>query len=184
MIVCAGEIEQFSFATPIGIGITKAAINTTKIILQNRPKSILFAGTAGSYGNADIFDLLLSNSAKNIEISALEGKSYTPIDLNVTTVIPPIVSRETFPSVCVNSSHYISIDSSTCKDFLSKNCEIENMEFYGFLSAAYEYKIKAFGLFCVTNYCNSHAHSDFINNHNRAKEILTQTIENNFKVFI
>ena len=71
MIVCAGDIEQFSFATPIGIGITQAAINTTDLILKKLPKSRLFVGRAGSYGDANILDICYSNHGKNLEISFL-----------------------------------------------------------------------------------------------------------------
>lgn len=184
MIVCAGDIEQFSFATPIGIGITQAAINTTELILKKRPKSLLFVGTAGSYGDANILDICYSNHAKNLEISFLESKSYTPIRLSTTTNLPENVSRETLQFVIVNSSHYISIEKSLCGAFLEHECQIENMEFYGFLSAASKFNIAAFGIFCITNFCDSNAHSDFILNHSKAKQILTKTINDNYEVFI
>ncbi len=184
MIVCAGDIEQFPFATPIGIGIAQAAINTVRISISKKPKSLLFIGTAGSYGNGKIFDLYCSNESKNIEIGYLQSKSYTPITLEVLSNIPQDVSRETYPFICTNSSNYICTDESMAKLFTKKGCEIENMEFYGFLSAAKALNIDAFGLFCITNFCNDRAHSDFLKNHKRAKELLSEAINSHFKAFI
>ena len=60
MLFSAGRQELFSFATPIGIGLVESAINLTRIALFNRPKSIIFIGSAGSY-NRDkykIFDIV------------------------------------------------------------------------------------------------------------------------------
>ena len=34
LIVCAGEMESFQFATTIGIGMVEPAINLTKILLN------------------------------------------------------------------------------------------------------------------------------------------------------
>jgi len=183
MIVCAGQNEQFSFASPIGIGITQAAINTTKLAIINRPDTMLFIGTAGSYGGFKPFDLCCSQHSKIIEIGFLESKSYTPIQLDVTSNLPHIVSRETFPFTCINSSHYITSEKSLNIDFVNHGCEVENMEFYGFLCAAKEQNIDAFGLFCITNYCDSNAHKDFITNHNRAKELLIESVNKHFKAF-
>lgn len=184
MIVCAGEIEQFSFAKPIGIGITQAAINTTLLALKHNPQWMLFVGTAGSYGEANIFDIFYSTVAKNIEISLLESKSYSPIDNQVSSIFPHIVSRETIASAIVNSSNYITTDKSLWNGFKDHSCDIENMEFYGFLSSAKALNIKAFGLFCVTNFCDSNAHAEFINNHNKAKNILINTINKNFEAYL
>jgi purine-nucleoside phosphorylase len=184
MIVCAGQNEQFPFATPVGIGITQAAINTTQIAIKHRPNALLFIGTAGSYGNALPFDLCCSHHCKTIEISFLESKSYTPISLQILAQLPQNVSRETFPFYCVNSSHYITSDWSHNSSFIELGCEIENMEFYGFLSAAVALNIDAFGLFCITNYCDANAHKEFIANHNRAKELLTEAVNRHFKAFL
>ena len=58
MIVCAGDIEQFSFAVPIGVGLVNSAINLTRLCIMNPPEFLLFVGSAGSYGNKNIFDLV------------------------------------------------------------------------------------------------------------------------------
>ncbi len=57
MFVCAGKSESFEFATPIGIGLVDSAINLTKICIEKSPDSIIFIGTAGSYGRLKIFDI-------------------------------------------------------------------------------------------------------------------------------
>ena len=67
MIICAGDIEQFSFAEPIGIGLIDTSINLTRLCLMTPPEYLLFIGTAGSYGMHDIFDIVESKSAANIE---------------------------------------------------------------------------------------------------------------------
>ena len=69
MYICAGEIEQFSFAKAVGIGLVDVAINLTKLCLEQKPQEIIFVGTAGSYGDKKIFDIIQTNSATHIYIS-------------------------------------------------------------------------------------------------------------------
>ncbi len=167
MIVCAGKSEQFDFATPIGIGMTDVAINLTKICMSKKPDSILFVGTAGSYGKESIFDIVESQSAVNIENSFFTSNAYSPIDNSVSMLED--VSRETI----VNSSHYITTDESLSKEYLAHNIEIENMEFYAVLKVAKAFNIPAKGILIVTNYCNEDAHKDFMKNHKEAMSKLT-----------
>jgi len=167
MIICAGESEQFSFAKSMGIGLIDMSINLTQECLTNPPKSITFIGSAGSYGNKKIFDIVESTSATNIENSFFNANSYSPID---NIVSQSDVSHETF----VNSSNYITTDFNLAKYYLSKNIEIENMEFYAVAKVAQRFDIPFRGIFVVTNYCNSNAHRDFLENH---KEAMAKLIE-------
>ncbi len=171
MIICAGESEQFEFAKPMGIGLIDMAINLTKECLLNRPNSILFVGTAGSYGENNIFDIVESNIASNIENSFFNANSYTPIKNIISTYND--VSCETI----INSSNYITTDFNIAKDYLSKNIALENMEFYSVLKVANRFKIPASGVFIITNYCNKDAHRDFIKNHKEAMKRLTKYIK-------
>ncbi|HGZ71238.1 MAG TPA: purine-nucleoside phosphorylase, partial [Nitratifractor sp.] len=78
MLVCAGDIEQFPFALPIGIGLVDSAVNLTKSVIYNPPEFLVFVGTAGSYGEYNIFDIVESRVASNIEHSFFNGTAYTP----------------------------------------------------------------------------------------------------------
>ena len=171
MIICAGESEQFDFALPIGIGMTDVAINLTRLCLSQKPNFILFVGTAGSYGEKKVFDIIESKTAANIENSFLTGGSYTPIDNMVSTAED--VSRETI----VNTSNYITTDKSLGKAYLSKNIHLENMEYYAVLKVAKSFDIPAAGIFIVTNYCDENAHKDFMDNHKEAMLRLTKYIK-------
>ena len=171
MIICAGESEQFDFAVPVGIGMTDVAINLTRMCASQKPKFLLFVGTAGSYGQKKIFDIVESKTAANIENSFFRGGSYTPIDNMVSTAED--VSRETI----VNSSNYITTDKSIGKAYLSKNIHLENMEYYAVLKVAKSFDIPAAGIFIVTNYCDENAHKDFIENHKEAMHRLTEYIK-------
>ncbi len=168
MIICAGESEQFDFALPVGIGMIDVAINLTRLCLSQKPKFILFVGTAGSYGEKKVFDIIESKTAANIENSFFTGGSYTPIDNMVSTAED--VSRETI----VNSSNYITTDKEIGKAYLSKNIHLENMEYYAVLKVAKSFDIPAAGIFIVTNYCDENAHRDFMNNHKEAMLRLTK----------
>ncbi|HSR73976.1 MAG TPA: hypothetical protein VLL31_03965 [Sulfurovum sp.] len=168
MIICAGESEQFDFALPVGIGMTDVAINLTRLCLSQKPKFILFVGTAGSYGEKKVFDIIESKTAANIENSFFTGGSYTPIDNMVSTAED--VSRETI----VNSSNYITTDKEIGKAYLSKNIHLENMEYYAVLKVAKSFNIPAAGIFIVTNYCDENAHKDFMDNHKEAMLRLTK----------
>ena len=81
MILSASNEEVFSFARPIGIGLIESAINLTHICLLDRPNSLIFIGSAGSYNpkKHKIFDIVTSASASQVEISFLKKESYTPI---------------------------------------------------------------------------------------------------------
>ncbi len=171
MIVCAGDIESFSFATPIGVGLVSSAINLTRIATMMAPEFILFVGTAGSYGKHNIFDIVESKTASNIEHSFLLGSSYTPIDNLISSSSD--VSHETI----VNSSNYITTDSNISKKYLEKNILLENMEFYSVMAVAKEFNIPAGGVFCVTNYCDKNAHIDFLANRVEAMRLLEEYLQ-------
>lgn len=170
MFVCAGESEQFDFATPIGIGPVDAAINLTRLCLMQPPEFLVFVATAGSYGRKEIFEIVESRTAANIEIGFFENKSYTPIDNVVSTA--ENVSRETI----VNSSAYITTDPNTSAQFLEHNIDLENMEFYAVLKVAKALNIPAGGVFIVTNYCDETAHETFLRHHDEAKKRLSEYI--------
>ncbi|MEA1954781.1 MAG: purine-nucleoside phosphorylase [Campylobacterota bacterium] len=174
-IVCAGRSEQFDFAQPVGIGMMEVAINLTKLCISEKPKFILFVGTAGSYGEKKIFDIVESKTASNIENSFFTEGSYTPIDNVVSTAQD--VSRETL----VNSSNYITTDKSLGKYYLAQNIHLENMEYYAVLKVAQTFGVSAGGIFIVTNYCDENAHKDFLKNQKEAMIKLTEHI--NEKLF-
>lgn len=77
-----------------------------------------------------------------------------------------------FPSIIVNSSNYICTDSSYAKQMKNAGIALENMEFFSILKVADYFKIPALGIFCITNYCDENAHSDFLANHSKAHKIL------------
>ncbi|MDX1808655.1 MAG: purine-nucleoside phosphorylase [Sulfurospirillaceae bacterium] len=175
MIICAGNIESFDFATPIGIGLIESSINLTQLVLKNKPKSLLFVGTAGSYGEYKPLDLIHSNSSTNIETGYFSGSCYTPISNKVTSKTFN-VSCETANNnkIIINSSNYITTNKQVSEHFLNIGIEAENMEFFSVLTVAKKFKIPAVGIFAITNFCDKNAHQDFIKNHKKAKEILTK----------
>lgn len=173
MIVCAGKSENFAFAKSIGIGLVESAINLSLMCQKDLPNGLVFIGSAGSYGNAQIFDIIESVSASNVEIGFFSHKSYTPLE-NLVQI--ENVSRETLSNAIINSSNYITSDEFEANTFLKAGFELENMEFFSVLNVARKFKIPCFGVFVVTNFCNQNAHQDFIKNHEKAKQILTNYI--------
>ncbi|SFV64352.1 Purine nucleoside phosphorylase [hydrothermal vent metagenome] len=175
MIICAGNSENFSFATPMGVGLIETAMNITRLCLFDKPEFLLFVGTAGSYGEAKLFDIIESKTAANIELSFLSGNAYTPLDNVVTT------NTTNKREIIVNSSNYISTNETITKKFLPLDIGIENMEFFSVLKVAQEFNIPAGGVFCITNYTNKTAHEDFLNNHKKAKKLLEEHVKNRIK---
>jgi len=167
LFICAGDSEQFKFATPVGIGLVNVAVNLTRLCLLNPPEFLLFVGTAGSYGNKKIFDIIESRSAANIENSFFTHGNYTPIDNVISTADD--VSRETI----VNSSNYITVNPDVAKHYLNNKIELENMEFFAVMKTAEILGIPAGGVFIVSNYCDKNAHEDFLSNHQEAMTKLT-----------
>ena len=170
MIICAGNNETFDFAQPMGVGMVEIAMNLTRLCLFDKPEFILFVGSAGSYGDAKIFDIIESKTAANIELAFLSNDAYTPLDNVVTT------NTTNTKDIVVNSSNYISTNEELTKKFLEFGLGIENMEFFAILKIAQEFDIPAGGVFCVTNFTNANAHEDFMKNHNEAKELLSKHV--------
>ncbi len=170
MIICAGNNETFDFAAPTGVGLVETAMNVTRLCLFDKPEFLLFVGTAGSYGEKAVFDIVESKTAANIELAFLQNKAYTPLD-NVVSA-----NTEGTKDIIVNSSNYITTDAELAKGFLRFGVGIENMEFFAVLRIAQEFGIPAGGVFCITNYCNADAHKDFIANHERAKTLLGEHV--------
>ncbi|UFS62510.1 purine-nucleoside phosphorylase [Sulfurimonas sp. HSL-3221] len=175
MIICAGNNETFDFATPMGVGLIETTMNITRLCLFDKPEFLLFVGTAGSYGEKAIFDIVESKTASNIELAFLQNKAYTPIDNVVST------NTEGTREIIVNSSNYITTDAELARGFLRFGVGIENMEFFAVLRVAQEFGIPAGGVFCVTNYCNADAHADFVANHDRAKALLGEHVKRRIK---
>ena len=175
MIICAGDKEKFDFAKSIGVGLINSAINLTKLCLFNKPDYLLFIGSAGSYGNHNIFDIVESKTSSNLELSFLENSSYTPID-NVLKSSNTLVRDDTI----VNSSNYITTNFDLAKKYQDYKIGIENMEFYSLVRVAKEFEISIGGIFVITNYTNKDAHQDFISNHIKAKQkLIDYLIKNN-----
>jgi nucleoside phosphorylase len=175
VIICAGNSETFAFAQPMGVGLIDSAMNLTRLCLFDKPEFLLFVGSAGSYGEHKIFDIIESKTASNIELSFLSNDAYTPLDNVVST------NSTNKQDVIVNSSNYISTNEELTKKFLALGIGIENMEFFAVLKIAQEFNIPAGGVFCITNYTNKNAHEEFLKNHEQAKELLSRHVENRIK---
>jgi nucleoside phosphorylase len=169
MIICAGDMESFKFAEPMGIGLVDMAINLTRRCLLNKPDFILFIGTAGSYGNHNILDIVESKRAANVELSFLENNSYTPLD-NVLESENKFVKNDTI----VNSSNYITTNSQLAKKYNEYGIGCENMEYFSVVKVAKEFEIPVAGIFAITNYTNKNAHEDFKKNHKEAMAKITK----------
>ncbi len=175
MIICAGNNETFEFAQPMGVGLIETAMNLTRLCLFDKPEFILFVGSAGSYGEAEIFDIIESKTASNIELAFLSNDAYTPLDNVVST------NETNQKDIVVNSSNYISTNKELSKNFLKFGVGIENMEFFSVLKIAEEFDIPAGGVFCVTNFTDTNAHEDFLKNHKIAKELLSTHVKKRIK---
>lgn len=169
MIICAGRNETFNFAEPMGVGLIETSINLTRRCLFDKPDFLLFVGSAGSYGEHELFDIVESKRAANLELSFLRDDSYTPLD-NVLESENKMVGNDTI----VNSSNYITTNFKLGSNFNNYGIGIENMEFFSILQVAREFEIPVAGIFVITNYTNKNAHDDFLKNHKEAMEKLTQ----------
>lgn len=159
----------------MGVGLIETAMNLTRLCLFDKPEFILFVGSAGSYGDAKIFDIIESKTASNIELGFLDNCAYTPLE-NVVSA-----NTSSKKDIVVNSSNYISTCHEKTKKFLNFGVGIENMEFFSVLKIAQEFDIPAGGVFCVTNFTDTNAHADFLKNHEKAKLLLSEHIKRRIK---
>ncbi|GMB89583.1 Purine nucleoside phosphorylase PunB [Helicobacter ailurogastricus] len=178
MFVCAGNTESFVCAKSVGVGLVQSALNLSRLCLLEKPSTIIFIGTAGSYDfSTPLLSLYVSTQAMQIEESFTLAHSYTPLDNclqaqgSKTLDLPPAI---------VNSSNYIHTDLNFSRRMVQAGIHLENMEFFSVLSVAQYYQIPSFGVFCVTNYTNAHAHKDFLASHGQAKARL-ETFINQLK---
>ncbi len=171
MIISAGNQEIFNFATPIGVGLIESAINLSRLCLFDKPDSLIFIGSAGSYGKLEIMNIFETQSCSNIENSFLMNKSYTPIDNFLTT--SDEVSHETI----INSSNYITTDETLSKAYQKLKIDAENMEFFSVMKVAKEFNIPVKGIFVITNKCDKNAHKEYLKNIKKAKIKLTEYLE-------
>lgn len=181
MIYCAGKIESFSFAKSIGVGLIESAMNLTRSILYDRPDEIVFVGTCGAYTDSiPLLEIFETQSAANIELSFLQKQSYTPLNNFLTNVSCETISKDSKDSTTilnqdlriVNSSNYITTDSTLAKRFLNLGITYENMEFFSILQVAKAFEIPAIGIFCVTNHTHQDAQQEFFAHHKIAMEKL------------
>jgi len=171
-IISAGKEEIFNFAYPIGIGLIESTVNLTRLCEFDKPDFLIFVGSAGSYGNLEIFDIIESSSASNIEHCFFKKQCYTPLD----NIITNSVSDE----IIINSSNYITTDKTISQAYLKLNIEAENMEFFSVLRVAKEFNIPVKGIFVITNYCFENAHQEYIQNIKEAKKrLIDYLIEKN-----
>jgi len=171
MIISAGKEEIFNFATPVGIGLVESAINLSRLCLFDKPDFLIFIGSAGSYGNLRVFDIVESKCASNIEHCFFKKECYTPIE-NIIC----IDSRETV----INSSNFITTSKLLSKAYLQLGMEAENMEFFSVMKAAEEFNIPVKGIFVITNYCYENAHEQYLHNIKKAKEkLISYLLEKN-----
>lgn len=189
MFVCARG-ENIGFAKEIGVGIVESSIELTALILRENPQYLIFIGSAGAYDKSvNLLDIFVSNSATQIESSFSKDESYTPLDNKIEIVsyetlqnqnadshsnpninLSAILNSQKF--AIVNSSNYICTDEIFARKMSSAGIVLENMEFFAILKVADYFKIPALGIFCVTNYCDKNAHSDFLANHKKARDLL------------
>jgi len=178
MIICAGNNETFSFAQPIGVGLIESSINLTRLALFDKPEFLIFIGSAGSYGEAKIFDIKTSMTASNIETSFWRNDSYTPID---NVIEAKKIKKEQTSTLIVNSSNYITTNIEYGKFYIKHNIHLENMEFFSVMRVAKEFDIPVLGIFVVTNYTDKDAHKEFMQNHEKAKKLLVEYMFEKYK---
>ncbi|WDL69924.1 purine-nucleoside phosphorylase [Helicobacter winghamensis] len=186
MIYCAGKIENFAFAKSIGVGLIDSAIHLTRSILHDKPDEIVFVGTCGSYSsNQPLLEIFETTSACNIELSFLQGQSYTPLDNFLTNVSRETMTKDSNPLTqdftkmqkIINSSNYISTDSKLAEKMVKLGILYENMEFFSVLQVAQAFELPAIGIFCSTNYIHKDAQKEFFANHKTAMQKLESYIK-------
>ena len=170
MFVCAGKIERFDFASPIGIGLVESAASVATLCEKYKPKKIVFVGTAGSYGEVRIGEIVEATRSVSVEPAYFSGRAYTPLSLMPIASRKRDVSRETFSTI-VNSPNFITTDMS-----------VWNMEFYAVVKTARRYGVEVEGVFGVTNYCDKAAHRDFIAHHETVMAKLEAYIKRNYAI--
>lgn len=184
MIYCAGNMENFSFAKSIGVGLVESSISLTRSVLYDKPSEIVFVGTCGSYSpKQPLLEIFESTSACNLELSFLQGLSYTPLNNFLSNVSCETMQANSQIQLIpksqktVNSSNYISTDSKLAEKMVKLGILYENMEFFSVLQVAQTFELPALGIFCVTNHIHKDAQEEFLANHKQAKHQLESYIK-------
>lgn len=157
---CSATQIEYSFTqdksyTPIDNKVEIVSYETSQILHKDSTKIICDSANQQSDTDSSDCDTIPHDSTKSQHIfkNALEA-------------------MRDFPSSIVNSSNYICTDILYAKQMKNVGITLENMEFFSVLKVAKYFKIPAFGIFCVTNYCDKNAHNDFLANHKNAQKAL------------
>lgn len=196
MIVCAGYGEDFAFAKSIGMGLVESAMRLSLACSRESVDSIVFIGSAGSYDKSvEILSLQLCDNATQLDLGFLQGQAYTPMDNRIQSGVLDILNyKEAFqvscetkadthldmlfnlPQATTNSSNYITTDEKLSKLFMRAGVGLENMEFFAVMRVAQYFQIPCVGIFCVSNYCHTQAHEEYIAYRNQVRERLNNTL--------
>ncbi|TSA85970.1 purine-nucleoside phosphorylase [Helicobacter mehlei] len=168
MFVCAGKMESFSFAKSIGVGLVQSALELSRLCLLEKPASLIFIGSAGTYDfDLPLLSLYKSAHAFQIEESFVTQHSYTPIE-NALEIQTNDFEALDLPPIKVNSSNYIHTNAEFARHMCHFGIALENMEFFSVLSVARAFNLPSFGIFCTTNRADQNAHAQFLENHAKA----------------
>jgi hypothetical protein len=72
----------------------------------------------------------------DIELGYLQNQCYTPLKNQIDSEIPYVSRGTNYLSPIVNSSNYITVDTSIANKMIEKSIELENMEFFSVISVA------------------------------------------------
>jgi len=157
-----------------GVGALQAAISTTRLILQEKPTRVVFAGTCGAYdARLPIGSLLAASEAIAISAEELKGRAYRP---SAETSRWPATLELPFPAHPVAVPPAIT-KGETAARLLATVAAAEQLELTGVFAACHEARVPCGALLAVANEVGPKAHEQWLAHAPAAGQALAEALK-------
>jgi purine-nucleoside phosphorylase len=156
-----------------GIGALSAAAVTARLVAEQRPSRVLFAGTCGAYDDRlSVGDLLSASAAVATSLDVLEGRAYRP-EAEVTRWASSWALPFPAHLVAVPPGVTCTVDGARR---LGAVAAAEHLELSGVFAACHAAGVPVAGALAVANRVGPGAHAEWKANHDRVSRKLIEAL--------
>jgi nucleoside phosphorylase len=125
-------------ARPAGVGLVEAGIGATRAIAEERPRAVIFVGTAGSYGEDAVGRVIVARRVKLVSTAAARAEGYLP------SIMPAVLDTDAglrralrLPAADVACPLAITSRAAAARRLAAHSgCAVENLELFAVGRAA------------------------------------------------
>jgi futalosine hydrolase len=172
----------------VGIGMVSAAINTTALITEHRPKQVLFVGSVGAASTkVPLLSVVSASSASLLDVGAMRGDSEL-LPMGSETVVS---NRVWLNQICranpeilrggVYSATGLTRSKSLARSIAANSLtQFESMELYSVVAACRAAGVPWNSVQVVTNHLGPRGHLEWKRNNKKAALITAEVLAGYF----